>query len=59
MSVVTDVLELLGGLALVAALAVAAWTVSPALGLAAAGVGLVALSWVVSWAAGRMQAVRR
>lgn len=43
----TDLLDLLGLLVLVAAAAVLAWGVSPALGLAAAGVGLLGVSWLV------------
>lgn len=52
--IVTDVLELLGALLLVAAAAVWAWTaVAPALGLAAAGVGVLLVSAAVEWSASR------
>jgi hypothetical protein len=42
--IVTDLLEILGLVLLVAAAGVWAWTVAPAAGLAACGVGLVAAS---------------
>ncbi|GEL95364.1 hypothetical protein [Cellulomonas composti] len=53
MGLVTDLLELLGGLLLVAAVVVALWIVSPALGLLGGGVALVGLSWLISWATRR------
>ncbi|MGN7703508.1 hypothetical protein [Cellulosimicrobium sp. 22601] len=43
----TTLLDLLGSLLLVLALAVFLWPVSPALALAAGGAGLLALSWFV------------
>ena len=42
----STVLDLVGGLLLVAAAAVLGWTVHPALGLAAAGVGVLCVSWL-------------
>lgn len=43
----TDVLDLVGLLLLVAAAAVLAWPVSAALALALAGVGVLVVSWLV------------
>lgn len=43
----TDVLDLIGLLLLVAAAAVLAWPVSAALALALAGVGVLVVSWLV------------
>lgn len=43
---VADVLDLAGGLCLVAALAVLAWDLHPAAGLGAAGTGLMVVSWL-------------
>ncbi|MFD6093659.1 hypothetical protein ACFWGN_16195 [Oerskovia sp. NPDC060338] len=43
----TTLLDLLGSLLLVLALAVLLWPISPALALAAVGAGLLALSWLV------------
>ena len=53
---VTTALDLLGALLLVVALAVLVWPASVAGALACAGVGLLALSWLVDrkpWAKGR------
>jgi hypothetical protein len=51
--IVTDLLEVVGLVLLVAALAVWAWTLAPAAGLAVAGVGLVGVSAVLAWAGRR------
>lgn len=45
--IVTDVLDLVGALLVVAAAALAAWGAAPALGLLVAGCGLLGLSWVL------------
>jgi len=52
---VSTVLDLLGGVLLVAAVALLAWTVHPALGLAVAGGGLM----IVSWLGDRARAAKR
>lgn len=43
---VVDVLDLAGGLLLVSAAAVLAWRLDPAAGLAAAGTGVLVISWL-------------
>lgn len=47
--VVTTVLELVGLVAVAVAVAVAVWPLSPAAGLAAGGVCLIVVSWLVTW----------
>jgi uncharacterized membrane protein YkgB len=46
---VTDVLELVGALLVVAAVAVALWPVSPAVALVGGGASLILLSALLSW----------
>lgn len=54
--IVTTVLDLAGALLIVAAIAVAAARVDPALGLLAAGLGLLLVSWAGDKAAARAAA---
>ena len=49
----TTVLDLVGALLLIVAVAVLAWPVSAALALGLAGGGVLALSWLADWKRGR------
>lgn len=49
--VVTTVLDLVGMVALVAAVVVALWSLSIPAAVAAGGAGLLAVSWLIDWRA--------
>lgn len=55
-ALLTTVLDLVGMLLLVAALAVLCWSLHPAAGLAVAGGGLLGASWVIDL---RLEAARK